>query len=462
MKTFRQDRPGGVQCVADREILLVDDDYAVRDSLSETLLHLGYKVACATGAQEALRLFSPERIAAVVTDVKMPGTSGIELLKAIKTTSPATPVIVMTAYGTVNTAVEAMKEGAADFLMKPFSAEQLEISLKNALLLGTAAEKPKGKEQLTIITGDGRIKGLLEVLQKVAKSKASVLIQGESGTGKELFARFVHYQSDRRDRPFVAVNCAAIPGNLLESEMFGYEKGAFTGAGQRKLGKFELADGGTLLLDEIGEMDVQLQAKLLRAIQEREVDRVGGHEPIPVDVRIIATTNADLLKAIEEKRFRSDLYYRLSVVPIKIPPLRERRGDIELLSDFFLKKYSEQSGLARPILSPEALQLLHAHPWPGNVRELENVIERAVLLCRGGKVIPQDLRLEDEAAPGQAPPPVPLGEGRTMTLRDMERNLIFETLRKVNGNKTRASQLLGVSVRTVRNKLSEYQMEDLS
>ncbi|MHB8770904.1 MAG: sigma-54-dependent transcriptional regulator [Syntrophales bacterium] len=454
------------------KILLVDDEPAMRSVLAESLSACGYEIETAESGTEALRRFPAGGYSAVITDVRMPKTTGMEVLKGVKKISPQTPVIVITAFGTVNTAVEAMKEGAADFLMKPFALEQMEMAVRSVVppsLLERGGDAPA--EKLTeprggrIVTRDKKVLAVLEMLERVARSKSSVLIQGESGTGKELFARHVHRLSNRSSLPFVAVNCAAIPHHLLESEMFGYEKGAFTGASQRKLGKFELADTGTLLLDEIGEMDIQLQAKLLRVIQEGEVDRVGGHEPVPVDVRIIATTNADLLQGIEEKKFRSDLYYRLNVVPIKVPPLRERNGDVELLSEFFLTKYSRQNRCPKPRLSAEALALLRAHTWPGNVRELENVIERAVLLCVGDSITAENLCLEEATPPypqqGQSSEESESVAGKGMTLRAMEKNLIFETLQSVNGNKTRASEMLGVSVRTIRNKLNEYQMENL-
>ena len=455
------------------KILLVDDELSMRTVLSETLAHCGYDIETAESGTEAMHKFQSGQFAAVITDMRMPKTSGMDLLREVKKLSPSTPVIVMTAYGTVNTAVEAMKDGAADFIMKPFSPDQMEMAVRNVLPPSVwggesstmvASQRPGGAEGM-ILSRDKRILAILEMLKSVAKSKSSVLIQGESGTGKELFARLVCRHSNRNLMPFVAVNCAAIPHHLLESEMFGYEKGAFTGASHRKLGKFELANNGTLLLDEIGEMDIQLQAKLLRVIQESEIDRVGGHDPIPVDVRIIATTNAELIRSIEEKKFRSDLYYRLNVVPVKIPPLRERNGDVDLLSEFFLTKYSRLNNRSKPRLSAEVISVLRASAWPGNVRELENVIERAVLLCQGDVIVPENLCLE-EAFP-LAPQNGAIGEKREFsagvgtTLRDMEKNLIFETLQTVNGNKTKASQMLGVSVRTVRNKLNEYQMENM-
>jgi DNA-binding NtrC family response regulator len=452
------------------KILLVDDELSIRTVLSETLANCHYDIEAAESGMEAIHKFQSGQFAAVITDVRMPKTSGMDLLRAVKKLSPSTPVIVMTAYGTVNTAVEAMKEGAADFIMKPFSPDQMAIALRNVLPptveeSGTKVvpQSPETTEGM-IISRDRRILAILEMLKSVAKSKSNVLIQGESGTGKELFARLVYRHSNRNLMPFVAVNCAAIPHHLLESEMFGYEKGAFTGACHRKFGKFELANNGTLLLDEIGEMDIQLQAKLLRVIQESEIDRVGGHDPIPVDVRIIATTNAELIRSIEEKKFRSDLYYRLNVVPVKIPPLRERNGDVDLLSDFFLTKYSRLNNRSKPRLSSEVISMLRTSAWPGNVRELENVIERAVLLCQGDVIVPENLCLEEVVPLSPRNGAIEKGEfsaGVGTTLRDMEKNLIFETLQTVNGNKTKASQLLGVSVRTVRNKLTEYQMENM-
>ncbi|HPC75047.1 MAG TPA: sigma-54 dependent transcriptional regulator, partial [Syntrophales bacterium] len=343
----------------------------------------------------------------------------------------------------------------------------LELVVKNVLDARAPAEQestahPAGERE--ILTRDARMQSVLELLKSVAKSRAGVLIQGDSGTGKELIARYIHRMSSRRNRPFVAVNCAAIPAHLLESEMFGYEKGAFTGAAQRRAGKFELADGGTLLLDEISEMDLQLQAKLLRAIQESEIDRLGGKAPVPVDVRIIATTNADLKKRIAEKTFREDLFYRLNVIPVKIPPLRDRRGDILYLADCFLGKFSETAGRPKPRLAEESKALLEKHSWPGNVRELENVIERAVLVCKGDQVLPVHLFMEEtdgEPAPMDAPAGFTGAprDGAAPTLREMEKTLIFDTLKKVKGNKTRASQLLGISVRTMRNKLNEYRLD---
>ncbi|HUH66062.1 MAG TPA: sigma-54 dependent transcriptional regulator [Syntrophales bacterium] len=447
----------------ERPVLVVDDDPSMRMALSESLVSCGYQVEAAVDGADALKKFSKGQFEVVITDMRMPKMGGMDVLKGVKKISPRTHVIVITAYGTVNTAVQAMKEGASDFIMKPFSLDDLESVVKNVFSQGVneghvrdgEEAQSSGKE---IVTCDKKVLATLELLKCVSRSKSSVLLQGESGTGKELFARYIHRHSNRASMPFVAVNCAAVPHTLLESEMFGYEKGAFTGAMQRRLGKFEMADGGSLLLDEISEMDMQLQAKLLRAIQEGEIDRLGGRETIPVDVRIIATTNSDLKKVISEKKFREDLFYRLNVIPVHIPPLRSRTGDIPLLCQYFLKKYGELSGRQTPLLSAEAAALLQNHSWPGNVRELENVIERVVLMADKGTIRKEHLCLEGGEMPGADPPDVvPQGS----TLWEVEKNLIFNTLKEVNGNKTKASKILGISVRTMRNKLNEYKMTNL-
>ncbi|PKN33656.1 MAG: sigma-54-dependent Fis family transcriptional regulator [Deltaproteobacteria bacterium HGW-Deltaproteobacteria-19] len=455
-------------------VLVVDDDPSMRDALSESLEICGFEVDTAEDGAVALKMFAEGKYDVVVTDMRMPRVGGMDVLREIKRQSPGTPVILATAYGTVNTAVEAMKEGASEFITKPFTLDDLEFIIRNVLASHEAPGKvefdpavgPAG--QAGIITADPTILEMLNLLRRVADSRSTVLIQGESGTGKELFARFVYLNSGRNGKPFVAVNCAAIPQQLLESEMFGYEKGAFTGAVQRKIGKFELAHGGTLLLDEIGDMDVNLQAKLLRVIQESKVDRVGGREPVPVDVRIIVTTNVDLKKAAEDMKFRRDLYWRLSVIPVKIPALRERRNDVPLLAAHFLQKYSQVNGRPAPALDRESQDLLLRYDWPGNVRELENVMERAVLLCEEGIVRPEHLHLEgfqDERTASPAPvlPVQPPGKAPPtpgMTLRDAEKAMIFKTLKEVNGNRTTASKILGISVRTMRNKLHEYEEED--
>jgi two-component system response regulator FlrC len=451
-------------------ILIVDDEPSMRAALMESLLSCGYRVETAVDGNEGMEKFRREKFSLVITDMRMPKAGGMEVLRGVKGIAPETRVIVVTAYGTVKTAVEAMKEGASDFLMKPFSLDDLEMVVKNVMSSpagnGSAsadggqeheALEDRGGKSRNILSVDPKMHSMLEMLKAVAKSKASVFIQGESGTGKELIARFIHRHSNRSGAPFVAVNCAAVPHNLLESEMFGYEKGAFTGAAQRRIGKFETADGGTLLLDEVSEMDMLLQAKLLRALQESEIDRLGGREPVPVDVRIIATTNADLKELISEKKFREDLYYRLNVIPVKVPSLRERKGDIIHLAGHFLQKFGARFGKPAITLSGEARRAITGYSWPGNVRELENVIERAVLICSENEIFPYHLSLDGDS-PGPAGPDIadqeiPIKNG---TLQEMERRLIFDTLKEVNGNKTRASQILGISVRTMRNKLNEY------
>ena len=457
-----------------KRVLIVDDDDAMRMALVDSLESCGYEVAAAENGQEALEMFQKEIFSVVISDMRMPRVGGMDVLRQIKKISAQTPVILITAYGTVKTAVEAMKEGAAEFLMKPFSLDDLEFTVKNVLANQMQQEFEQHRSERgghtaikEIITENNRMHSMLAMLRNVAKSKSSVLIQGESGTGKELMARYIYLNSGRKHKPFVAINCAAIPNNLLESEMFGYEKGAFTGAIQRKIGKFEMADGGTLLLDEISEMDIQLQAKLLRVLQEGEVDRVGGKQPVSVDVRVIATTNVDLKQAIEMKKFRHDLFFRLNVIPVVIPPLRDRKEDIPILAGYFLKKYgaaSEKTGLS---LSPAALRLMGIYTWPGNVRELENVMERAVLICDETTIEPEHLGLDETELPmvipaiQDAPAAISPAQMENMTLREVEKALIIETLNKVQGNRTKASQILGISVRTMRNKLHEYNLEDI-
>ena len=456
-------------------ILIVDDEPSMRMALSESLESCGYHICTSGDGADALNKFRDDRFRVVITDMRMPKMNGMEVLRGIKRISPQTPVIVITAYGTVNTAIEAMKEGASDFIMKPFSLDHLESVVKGVVAKtsenrdGPAYER-KGETKRSLsrekvfITKDKKMLSLLSLLRSISKSKSTVLIEGESGTGKELLACYIHRHSNRANMQFIAVNAAAIPQNLLESEMFGYEKGAFTGASQRKLGKFELANGGTLLLDEISEMDFCLQAKLLRVIQESEIDRLGGRNSIPLDVRIIATTNKNLKKCVAEKKFRDDLYYRLSVIPVKIPPLRERRGDIILLAEYFLKNYSQLNNISKPMLSKEAINILENHKWPGNVRELENVIERSVLISGGETILPEHLYLETKEEyivnllenTKSALKTPKISTSGSITLKEMEKKFILDTLDKVQGNKTKASKKLGISVRTIRNKLNEY------
>ncbi|MHB8828499.1 MAG: sigma-54-dependent transcriptional regulator [Syntrophales bacterium] len=447
-----------------QRILVVDDDFAMRTALAESLESCGFDVEMAEDGAVAVKKFRKSGFSLVITDLRMPKMTGVDVLRAVKKIGPDIPVIIISAYGTVQDAVEAMKYGAAEFLLKPFSLEELETKVRNVLRADGQTEIaggqiPEETQNWEIITQNERIKAILGMLKSVAKSKSTVLIYGESGTGKELFARYIYTNSDRGKEPFVAVNCAAIPHNLLESEMFGYEKGAFTGAMQRTLGKFELANGGTLLLDEISEMDMGLQAKLLRVLQESEVDRVGGRAPVPVDVRIIATTNADLLERVREKTFRHDLYYRLNVIPVKIPPLRERGDDIKILIDYFLKKNSKINRKPCPELAKEALAVMLSYQWPGNVRELENTIERAFLVSGAGVIRVENLYLDNNSGDEIRPLPEKNRGGGVVaggTISDMEKKLIFDTLKAVAGNKAEAAKILGVSIRTIRNKLHEY------
>ena len=383
----------------ERAILVVDDEESMRIALSEALVRGGHQVDCVTNGYDALTRVSSESFKLIITDVRMPKMDGLQVLQEIKKVSPRTPVIVITAYGAVQNAVDAMRRGAADYILKPFSFDDLSAAVKRALVNGNgqnggcAQDDQRVRE---IVTKDPQMLKCITMAKNVAISKSTVLIQGESGTGKELFARYIHQHSECRDKALVAINCAAIPENLLESELFGYEKGAFTGAASKRLGKFELAQGSTLLLDEVGEMGLTLQAKLLRVLQEFEIDRVGGKEPVPIDVRVIATTNVELQQAVDEGKFREDLFYRLNVIPLKIPPLRKRKDDIPPLAEHFVKKHSLRCKKAVPEISPELLTVLKDYEWRGNVRELENVIERTVLLHRDGMLLPQHLVIEED------------------------------------------------------------------
>jgi two-component system, NtrC family, response regulator AtoC len=376
----------------------------------------------------------------------------LALLQKIKAQHPFLPVIVAASGADPKAAVDVMKSGAADFFIKPVQAEMVH-NICWPVRQGQPEKRQQGADRFAIVTQDQGMKRLLSSARKVCDSQAPILINGESGTGKELVARYVHSCSHRRSHPFVAVNCAALPESLLESELFGHEKGTFTGAVGRKKGKFEQADGGTLLLDEISEMDYSLQAKLLRVLQEREVDRVGGAAPVPVDVRVLATTNRDLESLIESGGFREDLYYRLNVIPLHLPSLRERPGDIPLLSDFFVRKYNRIDHRNVKGLTQKALVLLMNRSWKGNVRELENTIQRAVLMCDGTFITCEDFTMPGtQLFCGNRAPAIMPG----VSLREMEKNIIFSTLDHTNDNRTHAAQILGISVRTLRNKLNEY------
>lgn len=443
-----------------RTVLIVDDEPSMRTALSETVRRMGYQVRGAIDGADAIEQVERIKPWLVVTDLKMPRINGLELVKALKQKAPNTFIILMTAYGTVETAVEAMKCGANDYILKPFSTDLLERVILNlqASTDPEAQDAPATLEARAILTQDPGMIRLLTTLEGVAASQATVLISGESGTGKELLARYIHARSPRAHRPFVALNCAALPDSLLESELFGHERGAFTGAIHKKLGKFEMAHTGTLFLDEISEMNLGLQSKLLRVLQEREVDRIGGREPVPVNIRVIATTNRSLYHEVTQGRFREDLFYRLNVFPVTVPPLRERPGDIPLLARHFLRSSAQRNGMSVPTLSERAIADLQQRAWKGNVRELENVMERAILVTTGNAVDTDHLMPGDGAVPVQPVETVetlvaPSAHG---SLWEMERDLIFKTLARVNDNRTHAAKELGISIRTLRNKLREY------
>jgi DNA-binding NtrC family response regulator len=453
-------------------ILVIEDKESMRAMLKQTLEADGYQVLLAQDGAEGIRKLADERIGLVLTDLKLPKKDGFEVLKAVKQDSPLVPVIVMTAFGTIEIAVRAVKDGAYDFLTKPFDTNHLLLLIKRALdatrivtqniLLTTEFADRLGAP--TIIGKSKALQDITASIQKVAPTNATVLIHGESGTGKELFARAIHYLSQRKDGPFVAINSAAIPRELLESELFGYERGAFTGAEGRKLGKLELADKGTVFLDEIGDMDLALQAKILRVIQEQVIERVGGGRPIKIDVRIVAATNKDIEKAVAVQQFREDLFYRLNVFPITIPPLRERREDIPLLVQRFLVKYAAEVRKGQMTVSDEAMDILSKFPWKGNVRELENVIERAVIYAEGGTIRPQDLGFKEssitEVLAENVPMDGPLQTVAEAATRIAESRRILLALKQTGGNKTRAAEVLQVSYKTLLTKIKEYQLEE--
>ena len=435
-------------------ILLVEDEHEERKALSDTLEDWGFRVTAVADGNKAWERFEASSFNVVMTDLKMPNMDGIELLKRIKRKQQEVAVILMSGYGTVEFAVEAMRLGAFDFMVKPLCTKVVESTVKRAVANTSTfreEDSPKGKPQ-EIITRNRQLLKLLEMARNIADSKAPVFIQGESGTGKELFARHIHHSRTGGKRPFVAFNCAALPDGLLESELFGHEKGSFTGAVSRKRGKFELAHGGTIVLDEISEMNINLQAKLLRVLQESEVDRIGGQDPIAIDVRVMATTNQDIEACTQKGDFRSDLYYRLNVVPFKLPPLRDRKEDIPLLVDHFIEKYNKIDGRQVEGATDDAVKVLEQMEWPGNVRELENIVERAVLLCKGKHIDTADLFVMEEPPPTENEATIPF----TGSLKEMEKKMIFQALGETDGNRTHAADILGISVRTLRNKLNEY------
>jgi two-component system response regulator FlrC len=445
-------------------IVIVDDDPTMRSALGAVMRSAAYEAQLFCNGGEAAQYLRRYGADLVISDMRMPELGGLELLKQFT----HIPFIMISGFATVAEAVEAMKVGAYDFVVKPFSYREL-IPLVEAALARPNREETQAGPSGDLISAHPRMLALLEFARQVAKSHASILIQGESGTGKELLARYIHAHSRRGSGPFVAVNCAALPEGLLESELFGHERGAFTGAVVNKAGKFELAHGGTILLDEISEMPMPLQAKLLRVLQEREVDRVGGKKPLPIDIRVISTTNRNLRDMIRAGAFREDLFYRLNVVPVRLLPLRERIDDIPLLARAFFAKH----GYAQAQLAPAALAELKHHPWRGNVRELFNILERAAIVAPCGMIEPAHLLLDegiglDDGLCSEAPeailraPTTNESASETVSVRDMEEQLIFKTLRQVNDNRTQAAKLLGISVRTLRNKLKQYRTREYS
>ena len=472
-----------------RRILVVDADRDLRDALELTLSRMGHGVELAKNGEQALKVLSSEEYSMMVTDVRMPKMGGIDLLKHARESCPEMPVLVITGYGTINNAVKAMKHGAADYIVKPFPAQTLEQAVKDNLIDANDLDTGEpGIDKHAIVARDSNMKKLIKIAKNVSRSDATILISGESGTGKEVLARYIHRQSRRAKAPFIAFNCAAMPETLMESELFGHEKGSFTGAHMKRKGKFELANRGTILLDEISEMDVALQAKLLRVIQEREIDRIGSDGPIPVDVRIIATTNADLKKRVQQGAFREDLFFRLAVIPLALPPLRERPSDIEALVDHFVPLFGKKHGKKIGGVSENTMKLLKDYNWLGNVRELSNTIERAVLMAPGSILEAQDLfshdlSLNSTLCAGMGlysePESDKTGEetskiGRRQNidismdanrdekglknLRQMEMQHIIKVLENEKNNRTKAAKVLGISIRTLRNKIKQYSL----
>jgi two-component system, response regulator FlrC len=482
-------------------VLVVDDDPGMRDGMAMSLKRAGFVCEQARSGEDALRMTRPGAFDAVVTDLRMTGMDGLQLTARLKALDPTLPVVLVTAFGSLDTAREAMRLGAFDYLSKPFSPEELVGAVRKAIQSEDRLRAEEPGEAPVILTQDPSLAETLALARRAADSRATILIQAESGTGKELLAKLIHAASPRRKGPFVAINCAAIPENLLESELFGYEKGAFTGANSAKPGRFEVSDGGTLVLDEIGELPLGVQGKLLRALQERTVDRLGGNRPIQVDVRVIALTNRDLATEVREGRFREDLFYRLNVIPLRLPPLRERCTDIGLLAAHFAERYARENDRVAPRLSPSFSAALLRHTWPGNIRELENAIQRCVVLNHGTMLTEKDLhwllpaeQLED--LPQDPPEPLPAPESARpdvrplpslpsnvrladpqvpitdaalgtlvalplgLSLPELERFWLLSTLAALEGNRTHCAQQLDIALRTVRNKINEYKAQD--
>ena len=449
-----------------KRILIVDDEPSIRKVLAAHLTRDGYEVQTASDGGEGIQALKDQHVHAVVTDMQMPGIGGLELLDWCRVNQPGLPVIIITAYGTVHSAVEAIKLGAHDYVTKPFDRDELKLIIAKAVATehASAQHLSAATGRFDIIGQNATMQRVYSLIEKVAASPTTVLITGESGTGKELVARALHDQSDRCDGPFITVNCGAIPENLFESELFGYEKGAFTGAVSSKPGRFELADGGTLFLDEVGELPLDLQVKLLRVLQERSFERVGGIKPIDVNVRLVAATNRDLRAEAGAGGFRQDLYYRLAVVPIQLPPLRDRTEDIPLLTAHFLEYFNRRLGRQVTGLTPEAMRVLEGHTWPGNIRELENLMERSVLLCENEKIRVDDLpglvpmvmgTADDSELEG-----MPLKDYVRVHTAKLERARIAKALEAEGSNVTRAARRLGISRKSLQTKMKDYGLRD--
>ncbi len=459
-------------------ILIIEDEPRMLRLLELNLKDEGYATRVATSAEQGLKILAQEKIDLALSDIKLPGMNGLQFLEAAKRTNAALPVVMMTAYGTIENAVEAMKAGASDYVLKPFSLEEIKLIVRKELEIRHLHEENRSlREALghryefkNIIAKSAVMQEVLATVERVAPTNATILLGGESGSGKDMIARAIHQHSRRAAGPFIKINCTAIPENLLESELFGYEKGAFTGAIAPKPGKFELADKGTIFLDEIGDVPGTIQVKLLRVLQEREFERLGGTKTIQVDVRVVAATNQDLRAALEQGTFREDLYYRLNVVPISIPPLREHKEDIPYLADYFIARYARSSGKKITGITPSALKLLVDFHWPGNIRELENIIERAVVMAAGERIDSGDIHLDlaesestGEGSGQQSDVPgsgaqawIPAG----LTLEQFEDELIKEALRRAGGNKSQAARLLGITRNALRYRLSKLGMPD--
>ncbi|HDI00318.1 MAG TPA: sigma-54-dependent Fis family transcriptional regulator [Firmicutes bacterium] len=451
-------------------ILVIEDNETMLEGISRTLERMGHRVVGVPDGLQGLEVCRKGDIDLVIADYRMQPMDGMEVLERVKRMDEDIDVVIITAYGTIELAVEAMKKGASDFITKPFSPDELKVRIDKVLEFRKARQRSQRladenlylRQEIEVQYGEmvgssEKMRKVFEKIEKVARTDSSVIIYGESGTGKELVARALHYRSPRREGPFVKVNCAALAEGVLESELFGHEKGAFTGAIRRKKGKFELANTGTIFLDEVGDIPPAIQVKLLRVLQEKEIERVGGEGPIKVDVRIVAATNRDLPKMVEEGKFREDLFYRLHVIPIYLPPLRERKEDIPELVRHFLRKKCAQLGRKVPEVDPKALELLMEYDWPGNVRELENVLERAIVLCEGDRIGPSDLPLlvEREGDVLRVPEgEVPLPE----MLESLEKQLIERALEKARGVKAEAARILGIKTSTLYYKMEKYGM----